>query len=229
MRAHMTWGRVAILSAVVALAAGGCALHRASAPLIDCSPPQQDGPTISFPASALDENDPSPEVSLHGELVDLRSDAGSFVFTIDDADRGLLTVAVGLGDFVALDLIVGSDVTVTYKQWFGIGSSGSDFALRDEDGLVLAVLDGGGTRSTPPPFVVTIVTGHCSGNDFIVPSLLTFSAAGTVASAAAGESATISADGHDYLVHTYYAMEVLRDDISDLGSGMSYVIARVPE
>jgi len=177
----------------------------------------------------LDEDDLSPEVSLRGELVDLWSDAGSFVFTIDDADRGLLTLAVGLGDFVALDLIVGSDVTVTYKQWFGIGSSGSDLELADKDGLLLAVLEGGGTRSTHPPFVVTNVTGHCPRNYYFVPSMLTFSDAGTVASAAAGESATISADGRDFLVHTYYATEVVRDDVFDLGSGMSYVIARVPE
>lgn len=229
MRAHESWKVVAILAVVGSLAVGGIALRSSPAPLIDCSPSTY-WPTISFPASAWDEDDPSPEVSLHGELVDLRSDASSFVFTIDDADRGLLTLAGALGDFVALDLIVGSDVTVTYTQWFGTGSSGSDFELRDEDGLVLAVLDGGSTRSTSPPFVVTNVTGHCPGNDFFMAqSLLTFAAAGTVASAAAGESATISADGHDYLVHTYVAMEVLRDDIPDLGSGMSYVIARVPQ
>ena len=229
MRRLVTWKRVAVLCVIGALAVSVVAWRLSSAPLIDCSPPSTEAPTVSVPDAALDQNDPYSDISIHGELVEVASSSDSAAFTVKDPDRGFLTFDLGLGLPVALDLTVGDDVTVTYARWYGTGSSGSDFALVDQGGLVLAVQDGMGSRGSHPPFEVTNVTAHCSGDKYEVPSMLVFSAAGTEARAAAGETATMSADGRDYLVHTFYATEVISDDVFDLAPSTIYVIARVPQ
>jgi hypothetical protein len=230
MRAHMKWSRVAILSVVAALVAGSLAWHLSSAPLIDCSPPPPDRPTISVPSVVLDADNPRiADVSIRGELVDVQSRADSFEFTIRDADRGLLTLGGHLGGSVALDLLPGSDVSVSYVSWVGTGMGGAHLVVLDERGLVFAIEEGSGTSGAHPPFVVTNVTGRCTGRGPTVPSTLVFSADGLAVSAAAGESGTLSVDGRDYRVHTFEATEIVDSEAFDVAPEGAFVIARVPE
>lgn len=222
------WTGVAVCG--VALAGLALATRHSDAATIDCSAPRPDLPTVSMPAAALDPDDPYSDVSIQGELVDVESNSDPAVFTVKHSDLGYLTFEVSFGWPVTLDLHVGSDVTVSYRRAFTTtASSATDFALVDEDSLVFALQEGVGTRGSHPPFEVTNVTANCSENKYVVRSLLEFSAAGIVVRAAAGETATMSAEGRDYLVHTFYATEVISEDVYDASEDTSYFIARVPE
>jgi hypothetical protein len=182
------------------------------------------------PSVLLDAENPLiADVSIRGELVDVQSGTDSFEFTIRDAGRGLLKLGGHLDGSVALDLLTGREISVSYVSWVGTGMGGAHLVVLDDDGLVFAIEEGSGTARTLSPFVVTNVTGRCPGRGPTVPSVLVFSAAGTEASVADGESATLSTDGRDYLVHTFEATEIVDLEAYDVAPEKAFVIARVPE
>ncbi len=224
---HMS-KRVAIITVVGVLALIALALYLFAAPKIDCSPPQPDRPTVSVPSARVDDGGAPIDVSIQGEIVDVTSSHDSYVFTVRDEARGLVTLKARLGESVALDVVVGRTVSVDYVRWFGTGSSGYSLEIGDKEGLVFAVEEGGGNSTAHTPFVVNNVSGGCPGSGPAVPSVLNFSAGGTEVAAATGESATLSVKGRDYLLLTTEATEIVDFDVYDLGPEASYVIARIP-
>lgn len=231
MRKLITAPRVwtGVIVCGVALAGLALATRHSDAATIDCSPPPLDGPTISFPDAAIDEGDYNPDISLHGELVGVESRGDSYEFTILDDDRGELTLDVHVGGAIEFDLVPRTVVTVNYVRWVGTGMGGAHLVVLDSEGLVLAVEEGSGTSGVHPPFVVTNVSGGCKGRGPTVQSALVYSADGAEVSAAAGETATLSADGCDYLVHTFYATEIVDFEAFDVSPQNAFVIARIPE